>query len=193
MATEQTAKSRGVVVGIDGSDASLEALEWAAHQAELTKANLEIVMTWDWPMTYGWAVPIPEGYDPEEDVRKALEQVEADVRTKTPRHRHHRPRAAGPPRPAPRGGIEGGGPLGRGQPRARRVRRHGDRIGQRILRNQRALPCARAPFQWPEPPSTSPSEGIEGFSDFSVSSCRHHQAPPGARTTSKGVNDAQGL
>jgi nucleotide-binding universal stress UspA family protein len=84
MATEQAATSRGVVVGIDGSDASLEALEWAAHQAELTKAKLEIVMTWDWPMTYGWAVPIPEGYDPEEDVRKALEQVEADVRVKHP-------------------------------------------------------------------------------------------------------------
>jgi nucleotide-binding universal stress UspA family protein len=82
MATEHAAKSRGVVVGIDGSAASLEALEWAAHQADLTKANLEIVMTWDWPMTYGWAVPIPEGYDPEQDVRKALEQVEADVRAK---------------------------------------------------------------------------------------------------------------
>ncbi len=31
-------------------------------------------MTWDWPTTYGWAVPIPEGYDPEQDVQKALEQ-----------------------------------------------------------------------------------------------------------------------
>lgn len=84
MATERTAKSRGVVVGIDGSAASLEALEWAAHQAELTTANLEIVMTWDWPMTYGWAVPVPEGYDPEQDVQKAVQQVEADVRAKHP-------------------------------------------------------------------------------------------------------------
>jgi nucleotide-binding universal stress UspA family protein len=82
MATEQAAKSRVVVVGIDGSAASFEALEWAAHQADMTNASLEIVMTWNWPMTYGWAVPIPEGYDPEQDVRKALEQVETDVRTK---------------------------------------------------------------------------------------------------------------
>jgi nucleotide-binding universal stress UspA family protein len=84
MATEQAVKARGVVVGIDGSDASLEALEWAARQAELTGANLEIVMTWDWPMTYGWAVPIPEGYDPEQDVQKALEKVQADLGVKHP-------------------------------------------------------------------------------------------------------------
>ncbi len=84
MATEQAAKSRGVVVGIDGSAASLDALEWAAHQAELTGAKLEIVMTWDWPMTYGWAVPIPEGFDPEHDVQTALEKIEADVLAKHP-------------------------------------------------------------------------------------------------------------
>ncbi len=84
MATEQAAKSRGVVVGIDGSAASLEALDWGARQAELTGAKLEIVMTWDWPTTYGWAAPIPEGYDPERDVHEALEKVEADVRAKHP-------------------------------------------------------------------------------------------------------------
>jgi nucleotide-binding universal stress UspA family protein len=50
----------------------------------MTATNLEIVMTWDWPMTYGWAVPIPEGYDPEQDVQKALEKVGADVRAKHP-------------------------------------------------------------------------------------------------------------
>jgi nucleotide-binding universal stress UspA family protein len=32
-----------IVVGIDGSPSSLQALRWAAHEAELRKANLKVV------------------------------------------------------------------------------------------------------------------------------------------------------
>ena len=41
---------RRIVVGVDGSDDSLKALDWAAGQAELTGASVEIVSTWTaWP------------------------------------------------------------------------------------------------------------------------------------------------
>jgi nucleotide-binding universal stress UspA family protein len=84
MASEQTAPAGRIVVGIDGSAASLVALEWAARQAELTHASLRIVGTWDWPTSFGWAVPIPDGFDPEQNVKKALAQAEAGVRAKHP-------------------------------------------------------------------------------------------------------------
>jgi nucleotide-binding universal stress UspA family protein len=73
-----------IVVGIDGSPSSLDALAWAARQADLTGSTLEIVMTWEWPSSLGWAVPIPDNFDPEEDVRKALETVVAAVHAEHP-------------------------------------------------------------------------------------------------------------
>ncbi len=73
-----------IVVGIDGSPSSLDALDWAARQADLTGCSLEIVMTWLWPSSYGWAVPIPTDFDPEEDVRRSLETAVDRVRARYP-------------------------------------------------------------------------------------------------------------
>lgn len=80
MTTEHAAATGRIVVGIDGSTSSLEALRWAGRQAELTHSILDVVMTWDWPPTYGWAAPFPTEYDPEESVRKALDDAVADLR-----------------------------------------------------------------------------------------------------------------
>jgi nucleotide-binding universal stress UspA family protein len=41
---------------------------------------LEVVMTWEWPVSYGWSLPIPSGYDPKHDARKALEEVLEPIR-----------------------------------------------------------------------------------------------------------------
>ena len=43
-----------VVVGIDGSDTSRRAARWAAHEARLRGAKLEIVSAWHVPL-YGYA------------------------------------------------------------------------------------------------------------------------------------------
>lgn len=69
-----------IVVGIDGSPSSLDALSWAARQAELTGAGLEVVTTWEWPSSYGWAVPVPDDFDPEGDIRGTLETALAPLR-----------------------------------------------------------------------------------------------------------------
>ncbi len=42
-----------IVVGVDGSPASVEALRWAARQAGLTGAVLEAVTSWQLPTSYG--------------------------------------------------------------------------------------------------------------------------------------------
>ena len=61
-----------IVVGVDGSEPSKEALRWAARQAQITGAKLRAVMTWEYPTSFGWAPPYPTEFDPESDTRKAL-------------------------------------------------------------------------------------------------------------------------
>ena len=52
-----------IVVGVDGSDGSKAALRWAARQAELTGARLQVVTGWEYPAFYGWAPAMPDDYD----------------------------------------------------------------------------------------------------------------------------------
>ena len=61
-----------IVVGVDGSEGSVRALGWAARQADLTGATLEVVACWEWPSSYGWGLPLPADYRPDEDAATAL-------------------------------------------------------------------------------------------------------------------------
>ena len=72
------------MAGVDGSAASLGALAWAAAQAELTGATLEVVTTWDWPASLGWAVPIPDNFDPGEDAARGLDEALTALRAEHP-------------------------------------------------------------------------------------------------------------
>ena len=130
MTPEQAPGTGRIVVGIDGSPSSLDALSWAARQADLTASTLEIVMTWEWPSSYGWAAPVPSDFDPEEDVRKGLDSAVARGARRAPEHRHRPPRGQRAPGADPRRGLEGCGPSRRREPGARRVRRDADRLGQ---------------------------------------------------------------
>jgi len=73
-----------IVVGHDGSPSSFDALSWAAHQAALTGSALEIVMTWEWPSSYGWAVPIPDDFNPESDMKQSLDAAVARLSAEHP-------------------------------------------------------------------------------------------------------------
>lgn len=68
-----TTQSGRIVVGVDGSPASLDALRWAAHQAELTGACLEAVTSWSYPTTYGF--PVIANVDWEQGARTVLDQA----------------------------------------------------------------------------------------------------------------------
>lgn len=48
-----------IVVGVDGSDRSKDALRWAAQQAELTGATLEAIAVWHDPGVSGLAAANP--------------------------------------------------------------------------------------------------------------------------------------
>ena len=75
---------RKIVVGIDGSDSSIRALEWAANQAESTGSQLEVITTWEWPTTYGWAPPFSADYAPGTDARRTLDEAVEKVRSTHP-------------------------------------------------------------------------------------------------------------
>jgi nucleotide-binding universal stress UspA family protein len=77
-----------IVVGVDGSESSKEALRWAVTQAELTGGSVEAVAAWHYPSTYGLA---PVGFDGvtdfESDAKQVVTQAIAEVSGLGPRVR----------------------------------------------------------------------------------------------------------
>jgi nucleotide-binding universal stress UspA family protein len=72
-----------IVAGVDGSDSSLQALEWAAHQTELTGSRLDVIMTWEWPIIYG-STQVPFDYDPRSDAETWLGEAVKKLRERRP-------------------------------------------------------------------------------------------------------------
>ena len=68
-----------VVVGVDGSAASKDALRWAADYAALVGGELRAVTAWQWPVSMGMAMPLPEDYNPLDDARAALDKTISEV------------------------------------------------------------------------------------------------------------------
>lgn len=68
-----------IVVGVDGSESSKEALRWAKTQADLTGAELVAVTAWSYPVasypTLAGYVPMGDVLDLEKESRTALETV----------------------------------------------------------------------------------------------------------------------
>jgi nucleotide-binding universal stress UspA family protein len=73
-----------IVVGVDGSPSSLAALEWAARQAEFTGSSLELIMTWEWPTSYGAPFVFQTDWNPAADATKVLDEIVAKARTAHP-------------------------------------------------------------------------------------------------------------
>src|ERR1700689_3677233 len=84
MTAEPSSETGRIVAGFDGAESSLHGLSLAARQAVLTGGTLEVVMTWEWPSSYGWAVPIPDDFDPEADTRKVLDTAIAAALSEYP-------------------------------------------------------------------------------------------------------------
>ena len=49
--TDLSPDARRIVVGIDGSESSMQALRWALRQATATGATVQAVGSWEWPAT----------------------------------------------------------------------------------------------------------------------------------------------
>lgn len=71
-----TEHQRRIVVGVDGSDGSKDALRWAKREAERTSASLDVVMTWEIPVIpYGaWT-----GYDASGEAEATLKETVEEV------------------------------------------------------------------------------------------------------------------
>lgn len=74
-----TSESRPVVVvGVDGSDLSIKAVEWAQQYAAATGATLRLVTSWHWAATYGAPITY-DGYDPSSDAETIAQKARAGV------------------------------------------------------------------------------------------------------------------
>ncbi|GAA2864718.1 universal stress protein [Pseudonocardia halophobica] len=69
-------RGRGeIVVGVDGSPSSLEALRWAVRQSELTGAPVRAVITWSIPVHYAPMAVSQAWSDWPERARQTLEDA----------------------------------------------------------------------------------------------------------------------
>ena len=66
-----------IVVGVDGSHSSIEALRVAVRTAQAFGTSLEAVATWTYPV--GAEVALLSGWSPEEDAQEILEAVAEQV------------------------------------------------------------------------------------------------------------------
>ena len=70
-----------IVVGVDGSEGSNDALRWAAGQAQLTGAALRAIASWRWP---SYVTRVPPGSDPAGDTERTLHESVAPIRADFP-------------------------------------------------------------------------------------------------------------
>jgi nucleotide-binding universal stress UspA family protein len=70
-----------IVVGVDGSDTSRDALRWALSQAALTGAELRAVSSWRWP---NYITRIPPGVDLAEETSQVLDEAVEGVLAENP-------------------------------------------------------------------------------------------------------------
>ena len=68
-----------IVVGVDGSPASQQALRWARFLTAATNSPLAVVSVWDPGSVYGWAAggwsAIPADWDPSLEAKQSLEST----------------------------------------------------------------------------------------------------------------------
>jgi nucleotide-binding universal stress UspA family protein len=58
-----------IVVGVDGSSHSEQALRWSAQLAAMLGARLDVVTAWEYPPSFGWAAIAPD-WNPAKDMEK---------------------------------------------------------------------------------------------------------------------------
>jgi nucleotide-binding universal stress UspA family protein len=75
----QGEQERRIVVGVDGSVPSKEALDWAIRQAKLTGAVVDAVIAWHYPGTYGYSAYVADNTDYAQLAAKVVADTIAEV------------------------------------------------------------------------------------------------------------------
>ena len=79
LGTDPQSGSGRIVVGVDGSSHSEEALRWALGQARLTGQPVEVVTSWSIPVSFGEGAGPLMGIDWRGDATRTLENSVANV------------------------------------------------------------------------------------------------------------------
>lgn len=76
VAVEERTPGR-IVVGVDGSESSKQALRWAAHLAAAEGSRIEAVTAWEYPQVFN--APVDVGWRPDVDADTVLEETLDEV------------------------------------------------------------------------------------------------------------------
>ncbi|MEV5732758.1 universal stress protein [Streptomyces sp. NPDC052292] len=76
---DKEVSGRRVVVGVDGSRSSYEALRWAVRYAGLVGASVDAVAVWELPGLYGWSGPAVDMDVDEDEARQKMSRELTDV------------------------------------------------------------------------------------------------------------------
>ncbi|MEU8515644.1 universal stress protein [Kitasatospora sp. NPDC048722] len=69
-----------IVVGVDGSPASEQALQWALDYARAVGGSVHAITAWEYPAFYGWGgTGVPDGFNPEDLAGQTLAESVAKV------------------------------------------------------------------------------------------------------------------
>ncbi|TXN28307.1 universal stress protein [Lacisediminihabitans profunda] len=80
--THKDQDSARIVVGVDGSDSSIDALRRGARMAEALGVRLEAITVWQYPLEFGGYVT--SEWSPESDARSVLDEAAQQVFGGTP-------------------------------------------------------------------------------------------------------------
>lgn len=97
--------TRTLTVGLDGSPASLAAVDWAAHEAQLRDLPLRLVTAWEWqPPAYapttGLGAPVPSRSLQRAWAQRLLDEARTHLAERRPGLRIDADEISGPPVPA---------------------------------------------------------------------------------------------
>jgi nucleotide-binding universal stress UspA family protein len=76
--TSPAPRQPAIVVGVDGSPSSVQALRWADRQAGLTGAEVHAVVTWHVPAVVGWETAL-DAVNWAGDARRSLDAALAEA------------------------------------------------------------------------------------------------------------------
>ena len=72
-------KKHQIVVGVDGSASSKDALRWAARLAPSLGATIDAVVAWEYPLVFGLDAGVPSAWNPDETAKEILEKSLEEV------------------------------------------------------------------------------------------------------------------
>lgn len=72
MNAKENKTNHQIVVGVDGSESSNNALRWAARLAPTMKATIHAVVAWEYPIILGMEGGMPGSWKPDETAKEIL-------------------------------------------------------------------------------------------------------------------------